>query len=408
MNKSARVIAATVTVCSAMLGTSGCSLVETAGIDYSSAETEQNPLPAGAPALVAMTVTKSWPMAQASRVQGMDTLADGRLLAIAAPDVASGAPGELVAVNTAADVATDPGTTLYPIAFGSEYAAAQDASIQVARGWAVAAGPTGSTAVSAGNRYGILADLQRSPDEPGNYFGLATDQPGSPITPVTGACWFPGAGDDAAGTMTADGSNTLERRMASAAGPGDGRPARVIMQTGPQLGVREGQQTIAEQTGPAAPPRLAPAQELLVGGLSDMVCLAGEQVDQLHQAGVTNGLRTGRGASVLAVVDRELADGWYAGGVDLVEKTTVTEHLAGTHSTGALVGQATDSGPNRLDAVAIDAGTGVAVAGFQVRGNDIADDAQITSLTLDKSDARKGWVTIAGHDRLYEFVIGVT
>lgn len=408
MNKSTRVIAATVAACSAMLGAAGCSPVQTSGIDYSSAETGKSAVPAGAPALVAMTVTKSWPMAHASRVQGSDTLADGRLLVIAAPDVTSGAPGEVITVDTAAGTESDPSTTLYPIAFGSEYAAAQAASIQVARGWAVASGPSGSTAISAGNRYGVLEDLGRSPDEPGNYFGLVTDKPASPITPVTGACWFPGTGDDAAGTMTADGSNILERRMASAAGPGDGRPTRVLMQAGPQLGVRTGQQAIADQTGPGAPPKLAPAQPLLVGGLADTVCLDTKQVEQLHDVGVTNGLRPGRGAAALAVIDRGLADGWYAGGTKLVAEAAGAGHPAGTHSSGALVGQATASGPDRLDAVAIDTGTGVAVAGFQVRGNDVADDAQITSLTLDKTDARKGWITIAGQDRLYEFVIGVT
>lgn len=407
MNKSAKAMWATVAAAT-ILSSAGCSLIRPEGIDYSSAGAGLPPAPAGAPALVDMTVTRSWPMAHAGRVQGMDTLADGRLVAIAAPDVTSGAPGELIAVDTAVDTETDPATTLYPINFGSEYVAAQATSIQVARGWAVAVGPAGDMAISAGNRYGVLQDLGRSPDEPGNYSGLVTDKPASPITPVTGSCWFDGTGGDAAGTMTADGSNTLERRVGAAAGPGDGRPSRVMMQAGPQLGVRASQQVIAGQTGPGAPPRLAPAPELLVGGLADMACLSGEQVEQLHRAGVTDGLRPGRGASVIAVVDRALADGWFAGGTSLVAEASGAKHPAGTHSTGALVGQATGSGPDRLDAVAIDLGTGVAVAGFQLRGNGIADDAQITSLTLDRSDASKGWVTIAGQDRLYEFVIDVT
>ncbi|OUS97427.1 hypothetical protein CA951_03540 [Rhodococcus sp. NCIMB 12038] len=396
-----------VAVSSALLS-AGCSLTQADGVDYSPAAAEPSTTPVGAPALIPMTVTKSWPMTHASRVHGLDTLPDGRVLAIAAPDVASGAPGELISVDTTTGTESDPATTLHPIAFGSEYAAAQTASIQVAKGWAVASGPDGRTAVSAGNRYGVVEDLEHSPDEPGNYAGLITDKPASLITPVTGACWFPGVGDDAAGTMTADGSNTLERRFAAAAGPGDGRPTRVMMQAGPQLGVRTGQQEIADRTGPAAPPKFAPAQELLVGGLADMVCLGTDQVEQLHDAGVTDGLRSGRGAAVLAVVDRELADRWYAGGTELVAEAGGGTNPAGTHSTGALIGQATASGQDRLDAVAIDTGTGVAVAGFQVRGNGVADDAQITSLTLDQTDARRGWVTIAGQDRLYEFVIDVT
>lgn len=407
MTKSTRTIAAAAMVCSAALVSSGCSLVTTSGIDYSSASTQQPAVPAGAPELVEMTVTTSWPMANAGRVQGMDTLPDGRLLAIAAPDVPSGAPGELLSIDTGAGTDTDPATTLHPIAFGSDYAAAQASMIQVARGWAVATGPDGHTVISAGTRYGVLGDLGRSPDEPGNYFGLATDRPGSPITPVTGTCWFPGIGDEAAGTMTTDGSNTLERRIGSPAGPGDGRPSRVLMQAGPQLGVRENQQPLAEQAGPAAPPRLAPAQPLLVGGLADMVCLDSAQVERLNGVGVTDGLRPLRGASVLAVIDRQLADAWFTGGVDLVEKATDAEHPEGTHSSGGLVGTATAAGPDRLDVVAIDTGTGVAVAGFHLQGDGVADDAQITSLTLDKADAGRGWVTIAGQDRLYEFVIGV-
>ncbi|MGB3675888.1 MAG: hypothetical protein WA988_15760, partial [Candidatus Nanopelagicales bacterium] len=295
---------------------------------------------------------------------------------------------------------------LYPIPFGSEYAAAHEASIQVAHGWSVAAGPNGTTAVSAGNRFGVLQDLRRAPDEPGNYFGLTTDRPGSLITPVTGACWFPGTGDDAAGTITADGTNTLERRVATATGPGDGRPARVRMQAGPSLSVRPGQQVIADRTGPGAPPAFAPAKELLVGGLADLVCLDDEQVDRLHGAGITDGLRSGRGASVLAIVDRSLADGWYAGGTELVENAG-NPQPAGTHSTGALLGTTTPSGSDRLDAVAIDMGSGVAVAGFHVQGPGIADNAQITSLTLDKADASRGWVTVAGQDMIYEFIIDV-
>ncbi|MET3959869.1 hypothetical protein ABIE52_006804 [Rhodococcus sp. OAS809] len=407
MNKSTRILVAMVTTSVAMAGTAGCSLVQTAGIDYSSPATDQATAPAGAPEIVSMTVTKTWPMTGAGRVTGMDTLPDGHLLAIAAPDVTSGAPGELISVNTAAATDVDPSSTLYPIPFGSEYAAAHEASIQVAHGWSVAVGPTGSTAVSAGNRFGVVKDLGRSPDEPGNYFGVVTDQPGSLITPVSGACWFPGTGDDAAGTMTADGSNTLERRVAAATGPGDGRPSRVLMQAGPQLGVRPGQQAIAEQAGPGAPPSLAPAKDLVVGGLADLVCLDDQQVEQLHTAGVTDGLRSGRGASVVAVVDRTLADGWYTGGTEVVQNAAGNAQPTGTHSTGALVGAATPSGPNRLDAVAIDLGSGVAVAGFQLRGEGVADNAQITSLTLDKNDAGKGWVTVAGQDKLYEFVIGV-
>lgn len=405
MNNSSRAAAAVIAV-SSMLLAAGCSLPSGAGIDYSSAESPS--APAGAPALISMTVTKSWPMAGADRVQALDTLPDGRLLAIAAPDVRNGVAGELLTVDPAAESDSDPSTALHPIAYGSEYADAQSASIQVARGWAVAVGPEGRTAVSAGNRYGVVVDLERSPDEPGNYVGLITDQPASPITPVTGACWFPGVGEAAAGTLTVDGSNTIERRLASATGPGDGRPARVVMQEGPHLGVREGQQLIADQTGPTARPQLAPAQTLLVGGLSDLVCLDTGQVEQLHDVGITDGLRPGRGTAVLAVVNRELADGWYEGGTKLVAQSGDRNLPAGTHSTGALVGEATGSGSDRLDAVAIDAGTGVAVAGFQVRGDDVADNAQITGLTLDRTDARRGWVTIAGKDRLYEFVIDVT
>lgn len=406
MNKSAQVVAATA-LCAVMLGSTGCSLVETSGIDYSAAGTENAPVPAGAPALVDMTVTRSWPMAQASRVAGMDTLPDGRVLAIAAPDVVSGAPGALISIDPATPTTVDPATTLHPIAFGADYVAAQEASIQVARGWAVAVGPQGRTAISAGSRYGVLADLGRSPDEPGNYFGLATDRPGAPITPVTGACWFSGTGDDAAGAMTAHGSNTLERRIGSAAGPGDGRPSRVLMQAGPQLQVRDNQQAVQAQTGPGAPPRLAPAQELLVGGLADLACLSSEQVEQLHRVGMTQGLRSGHGDAVVAIVNRELSDGWFAGGVDLVDTSAPGRNPEGTHSSGGLVGQATAAGPKRLDAVAIDTGTGVAVAGFHVNGGEVPDDAQITSVTLDTADASRGWLTIAGKDRLYEFVIDV-
>ncbi len=403
MTKSIRTISAAAMVCTAMLASSGCSLVTTSGIDYSSASAEQ---PAGAPRIVEMTVTTSWPMRNASRIRGMDTLADGKLVAIAAPDVPNGAAGALLSIDTEVSTSVDPATSLHPIAFGTDYAAAQAAMIQIARGWAVAVGPDGHTVISAGTRYGVLGDLGLSPDEPGNFFGIATDKPGSPITPVTGACWFPGIGDEAAGTLTADGSNTLERRIASPAGPGDGRPSRVLMQTGPQLGLREDQQSITDQKGPAAPPRLAPAQELLVGGLADMACLDSTQVEDLRSAGVTEGLRPGRGASVLAVIDRQLADSWFDSGVDLAKKT-VEWHPEGTHSSGGLVGEATAAGPDRLDAVAIDTGTGVAVAGFHLQGEGVADDAQITSLTLDKNDGARGWVTIQGQDRLYEFVIGV-
>lgn len=404
MTKSTRKIAAAAMACSAVLVSSGCSLVATSGVDYSSANTQQ---PAGAPELVEMSVTTSWPMVNAGRVQGMDTLPDGKLVAITAPDVPAGAPGALLSIDTAVGADADPSTTLHPIAFGAGYAAAQASLVQIARGWAVATGPEGRTAISAGTRYGVLGDLALSPDEPGNFFGVATDRPGSPITPVTGACWFPGVGDDAAGTMTADGSNTLERRIGSPAGPGDGRASRVLMQEGPQLGVRQSQQPIAEQTGPAAPLRLAPAQPLLLGGLKDLVCLDSGQVDRLNDVGVTDGLRTGRGASVLAVIDRQLADTWFAGGVDLVAQATDTESPEGTHSSGGLVGAATSTGPNRLDAVAVDTGTGVAVAGFHLQGDGVPEDAQITSLTLDKGDASRGWVTVAGQDRLYEFIIGV-
>uniref|UniRef100_UPI0013867055 hypothetical protein n=1 Tax=Prescottella subtropica TaxID=2545757 RepID=UPI0013867055 len=52
--------------------------------------------------------------------------------------------------------------------------------------------------------------------------------------------------------------------------------------------------------------------------------------------------------------------------------------------------------------------TGVAVAGFRVHGDGVPEDAHVTGLTLDKTDARRGWITIAGQDRLYEFVIDVT
>lgn len=407
MSKSVKTIAALVTVCVAALGSTGCSTMGSEGIDYSSAESDQFGLPAGAPALLTMNVTKSWPMADAGRIQGMDTVSDGRLIAIAAPDVNSGAPGELMTIDTSAGPGVDPASSLYSIPFGAEYAEASRSSVQIAHGWAVATGPGGRTAVSTGSRFGVIADLTVSLDDPGNYFGLATDRPGSPITPVTGACWYPGVGDDAAGTMTAHGSNTVERRM-TAAGPGDGRPTRVLMQNGPYMNVRENQEGIATEIGPAAPPKLAPAYELGVGGLTDLVCLDDTQVEQLHRAGVTKGLRQGQGASLLAVIDRQLADRWFTSGVDVVTRATNGQQARGAHNSGALVGQATGTGADRLDAVAIDTGTGVAVAGFQVRGEDVPEDAQVTSLTLDTADARRGWVTIEGQDRLYEFVIDMT
>lgn len=393
--------------------------------DYSDPQHAHQVGTTGAPPQIQMRITDSVELPGAARAGGLGwhSLSDGRdsgeagsgepapgeLLVNIAPDPATGAGGQLVAVDVADQ--SDPQVTLLGrIGYGPDYTALSQEIPQVQRAWAVTGlDDPDMVAISGGDRYGVLTELDEMdpaiPDS-GGFEGVLTAAPGSPITPVTGACWAGYTDGGSAGVLTVDGSNTLTRRVGWPTGPGDGQGLTAHMLAGPAMAVRSEQQPQLE-TGPAAVPRLTPAPVVSVGGLGDLACVDAGSAQGLADLGAA--VRPATGQAVAAVVDRDLADAWFSGGVELAAADAASgTDTQGLHATGDLVGSPTGAGEHRLDAVVLDTLTGTAVASLHLdtsgpvaQAAGLSDDLQVTGLELDPANPGTGWVTVAGSDLVF-------
>lgn len=353
---------------------------------------------AGIPAQIDLTVTGVVPIGPGGgQVVGLARTAAGTTVVLTGPDASGNgaALGELTADQDYRG--------LRGIDVDAAYLQAAGASPQIEAGWALgalpAAGPQ-ALAVATGTRYGVLGDVLAGPGM-GGYAGVRTDAKGSPTGPVTGVCGDRDGVSDQV-TWTVSGSDVLERRTLPTIASTGAAPS-VVMSASPMMGLRDAQRGEATRVGAHEVPRLTPAQVYSVGGLRGLDCLDPQQISFLAGAGAV-GLRSSDNTSLglVSVVDRGLADHWFTEGS--AHPGTTGAVRAGQHYSASLVGQATASGPHRLDAVVIDAITGTAVAGLHLSGPGVPDDAQVSALLLD-ADGRGGLAAIAGGTGLYRFTV---
>lgn len=266
---------------------------------------------------------------------------------------------------------------------------------QVAAAWSVAAIGNDSLALSIGESYGVLDKFSALASGGEHYGGLRTAIDGAPISPVTGVCSY--ADNQDLGVFTADGSATLTHRSGFAAGPGDGAGVDVSMLATDYMHERASQSAVAAEDNPRNKPRLTPGAQLSVGGLRSLSCAGSDLAKALNKRGAQ--VNTGKHATTVAVIDRGLTEQWYLGGVQAgltADKAAHSQHPAGNHLTGGLVGAPVGDGDHRVDAVAVDAGSGTVAAGLHLDG--VAPGAQVGALLLNGST---GWASVVGDDHLY-------
>lgn len=331
------------------------------------------------------------------RLLGLTPSGDGLLGVVGPSDEGSGA---LVRVDTDEP---DRSSVLSEIAVDAAYRDSAQGSAQIRSGWSISAAPrygSDSVVISSGTRYGIATDAMKL-TQPKGFAGVVTDKKGSPTGPVTGVCVDPAGTDpEQAATWTVSGSDVIERRPFPTA-VAAGKSPEVTMLASPMISLRKQQSKVAGAVGPGKPARFAATDTLAVGGLRGLSCVTPDQAaglignSALSDALPKGTFRNSTAPMLISVVDRDLAQGWFDRGW---QSDPTSEHY-GEHYSMGLVGQPTQTGPNRLDAVLVDSASGAVTAGIHLQGPSVPTDAQITALALD-ADGEGAWVAIEGSREL--------